>query len=128
MSRDELFTTSKVGVRGQARGRWSNAEQEVVDRVIRRKLQSEYGGQHPTLTPTCTLALPLPLPLTQTLTLSLPLALTPTLALALTLRYGGLRLESRGFRQFLTALGEGGKKGRRAKDRANAREFDSDSD
>ena len=83
MSRDELLTTSKVGVRGQARGRWSNAEQEVVDRVIRRKLQSEYGG---------------------------------------------LRLESRGFRQFLTALGEGGKKGRRAKDRANAREFDSDSD
>ena len=31
-------------MRGQARGRWSNAEQEVVDRVIRRKLQREYGG------------------------------------------------------------------------------------
>ena len=30
MSRDELLTTTKVGVRGQARGRWSNAEQVKV--------------------------------------------------------------------------------------------------
>jgi len=63
------------------------AEQEVVDRVIRRKLQREYGG---------------------------------------------LRLESTNFRQFLTALGEsavkGGKKGRGSKDRADAGEFDEDSD
>ena len=30
MSRDELLTTTKVGVLGQARGRWSNAEQVKV--------------------------------------------------------------------------------------------------
>jgi hypothetical protein len=59
------------------------AEQEVVDRVIRRKLQREYGG---------------------------------------------LRLESTNFRQFLTALGESAVKGRGSKDRADAGEFDEDSD
>ena len=51
-------------------------------------LQSEYGGQHRTLTPTCTLALPLPLhsiplPLPLPLILSPPETLTPTSALAL---------------------------------------------
>ena len=65
----------------------TTAEQEVVDRVIRRKLQREYGG---------------------------------------------LRLESTPFRQFLTALGEsavkGGKKGRGSKDRADAGEFGDESD
>ena len=65
----------------------TTVEQEVVDRVIRRKLQREYGG---------------------------------------------LRLESTPFRQFLTALGEsavkGGKKGRGRKDRADAGEFGDESD
>lgn len=65
----------------------TTVEQEVVDRVIRRKLQREYGG---------------------------------------------LRLESTPFRQFLTALGEsavkGGKKGRGSKDRADAGEFGDESD
>ena len=65
----------------------TTVEQEVVDRVIRRKLQREYGG---------------------------------------------LRLESTPFRQFLTALGEsavkGGKKGRGSKDRDDAGEFGDESD
>ena len=39
-----LLTTDYYYYYRQARGRWSNAEQEVVDRVIRQKLQRDYGG------------------------------------------------------------------------------------
>ena len=35
MSHDELLTTTKVGVPGQARGRWSNAEQVRVSKYGR---------------------------------------------------------------------------------------------